>query len=189
MLLLTCVFVIFSSLGSNNLFIWLLGTLAYFLKPGRFRWTILIIGTLFAGIGGLFSALGVANASQKLSFAGNSSFHREYFLILLGLGVSISLPVIVRLRPRGPSLERINRYGSGLAAWSYSLYLIHRPILYLWSNFHDSNTTNQFNAYSIVMYLVKIGSCLAGGWLFWLLFEGRTDQVRRLLKKKCFLSN
>lgn len=182
-LLLTLVFGIFLTLGVTNLFIWILGALAYFLNPGKLRWYLLAGGFFLAVIAALLSVLAVDLTSTNFRLLEDIASYRRYFLFFLGLGVALSLPPLVRLKPTHPWLSRADLCGTSLAAWSYSLYLIHRPILELWSNFQDSGPNDRLDSTTITLFLIKVTTCVIGALIFWLAFEKQTDKLRRRLKK------
>jgi peptidoglycan/LPS O-acetylase OafA/YrhL len=184
LILLALVFAVFIPLKPYYLFIWIFGALTHFLKPGRERWPLLAAGILIGGTGGLLSALAVEVKSIDIHGLASLAPKRDYSLLLLGLGVALTLPVLVRLKPSRPWLAKLDHFGTGLAAWSYSLYLVHRPVLQLWSHWHGFRPYDTLEAVPVLMYLVKIASCLAAGWLFWRLFENQTNRLRQVLKRR-----
>jgi peptidoglycan/LPS O-acetylase OafA/YrhL len=181
-ILLILVFAVFIKLNVTYLFVWAIGSLAFFYKPSRGHWYLFFLGLLLAICGALLSE----TKSEIKSFVCNftiSFIDRDYCRIMLAVGISLMLSVLVQLRPNTSELAIIESWGTKLAAWSYSLYLIHRPVLRLWSHWFGFQSYNQISSVSIVMYFVKVLSCLVAGWLFWLFFERHTDQLRRFLKR------
>lgn len=184
-MLLTCVgMATFIRLNSLNLFIWMMGALAY-LVPGRKGawWQLAIgLGAIFGGT--VLSAL----ATELSTFApGTLPFPvppRKPSLALLGMGFALSLPVIVASFPVSGLWSRVERLGTRLAAFSYSLYLTHWPLLYLWSHFEGNQKHERVDLGSIAIYGVKVVVCIAFSWLFYLAFEKHTPQVRRWLSRK-----
>lgn len=183
LVLIALVAAVFLQLRVCFLFVWIFGALSYFVRPARQRWWLLSGGLLLTTVGGLLSALAVEVKSIDIQWLLPLVPKRDFSQLLLGMGIALVIPVLVSLRPRRPWLAQVDRYGTSLAAWSYSLYLIHRPVLQLWSQWHGFRPFDRLNYEALAMYGVKIGSCLAMGFLFWLLFENQTDRLRRALKR------
>jgi peptidoglycan/LPS O-acetylase OafA/YrhL len=181
-ILLILVFAVFMKLDVTYLFVWVIGALAFFYKPSRGHWYLFLIGLLLA-IFGAFLAETKSDIKSVSSNLKTSFIDIDYCRFMIAVGISLMLSVMVQLRPNSSKLAIIENWGTKLAAWSYSLYLIHRPVLRLWSHWFGFQSYNQISSVSIVMYFVKVLSCLVAGWLFWLFFERHTDQLRRFLKR------
>lgn len=175
---------VFIPLEACYLFVWLTGALAYMLPRDGTRNGLLIGGTIFATVSLLVAAMGTTFRSIDISWLTAYLPPREVALVALGLGVSLTLPVLVAKHPKQAFARKFEAWGSSLAASSYSLYLIHRPILELWAHFEGNQTHDQVNASTILLFVTKMAVCMLGGWLFYLAFEKHTAFVRRKLTGK-----
>lgn len=176
---------VFLRLQVCYLFIWIVGALAYFPSREPRRWGVLAAGAVMVLAGTLLSAFGTDVRSLDLSWLTPFIPPREISLMLLGLGVSFALPSLVVTFPKTNLLGKFEDWGGALAASSYSLYLIHRPILKLWGHWEGGDQIySRLDGFSILMFAVKIASCLLGGWLFYLAFEKHTAWLRRKLHPK-----
>ena len=72
--------------------------------------------------------------------------------------------------------------GARLAAFSYTLYLSHFPLLLVMRSWHTPYAT--VSAESILTYFAKIAVCLAAAWVLYLPFERNTARFRRLLRAR-----
>lgn len=174
----------FTKLQASYLFVWLAGALGYFLDRRRGQWGLLLAGSAVAALGAVGSAFTVEVRSLGLPGFVRFLPPREISLMALGLGMALLLPALAGFRPVRPGPVRIEAVGLALAAWSYSLYLIHRPVLKLWGHFEGGDQLyRNLNGFSCLMYAVKVASCLLAGWLFYLAFEKQTGRLRAKLKQ------
>lgn len=175
---------IFTQLHAHYLFIWLAGAFSYFLDRRPNQWTLMISSAILT----ITSALGAAVVHEIQSVNMPTIVQhlpdREIFIMLLGLGISLLLPTLVGSYPHGVLLRKIENYGSSLASWSYSLYLVHFPILHLWGHWEGGDQLClRVDGAGIGIYLLKVFSCLVSGYLFYLLFEKQTHRFRHYLKR------
>jgi peptidoglycan/LPS O-acetylase OafA/YrhL len=84
---------------------------------------------------------------------------------------------LAALRPKPNLLVKL---GSRLAGFSYSLYLIHYPLLVIIDQL--APRSHAINAYSLGLYFLRVGVSVAGGYVFYLCFERHTPRVRRWLR-------
>lgn len=74
------------------------------------------------------------------------------------------------------------RLAAGLAAFSYSLYLVHMPIAQAVARWTGFQGLAGGEARSYLIYAAVLAAMVAAGWLFGRLFEARTAAVRRWLR-------
>jgi peptidoglycan/LPS O-acetylase OafA/YrhL len=101
---------------------------------------------------------------------------------MLSLGMALLLPFLTQLKPKSMLGRWINDLGGKLAAFSYTLYLTHYPVLYVWEHYLPERI-NVINLMSIGLYLLRIASCVVFAWLCYLPFERQTARVRKWLHK------
>lgn len=88
-------------------------------------------------------------------------------------------------------LERVSAFNRFMADFSYSLYLIHFPLmLFLLGALHATGSFDGIargysptNAQGLFVYVVVIALTYAGAWLFSKVTERRTPGIRRMLKQ------
>lgn len=180
--LAAAVLVLFSSwclvaLKTAYLFCWLFGAFAYVFpvkKPGRLGVTAAFAVALLA------IAICQATGSYQGGLIANSELVHQAGVLLLGASIAFLLPFLSHSGNRlGDS--RLARLGPRLAAFSYTLYLTHYPLLLVMRSWHAPY--HSFSAFSLLLYLAKIGVCVIAAWVLYLPFERKTPQVRRFLQQ------
>ena len=143
------------------------------------------VGTLIAVLGLVGIAFTVEVSSLDLTDLISFLPPRAISLMFLGLGMALVLPALSGFHPIRKVLIRIDAMGVSLVAWSYSLYLIYRPILEIWGHLEVGyQIYRSLNAGSITMYALKVTSCLLAGWLFYFAFAMQTVRLGSLLKRR-----
>lgn len=172
-------FLVFAVLEPYYLFCWLLGALVSQVQLKR-----LSPGGFLAGL--VLTAVGL--------FLGNDLFVQARGYIMPGIAPSVSLARItvtvgvlivlrnlVMLTPHGSHARRTDALGTRLAAFSYSLYLIHGPVLAL-CVYLGMPTRRALTAQSLAAYLACVILVPLAAYGFYWLFERHTDTIRRSIK-------
>lgn len=171
---------IFSILDADLLFCWILGALVSQIEIRRANRGVILIGLLVSAI-----SLFLANDL----FAGlRAHLHvppipAPLWRLALTLGVLMVLRNLVAVPCHTARARQVEAVGTRLAAFSYSLYLIHVPILTglmllgLPSG-HDIGTA------SLLQYFGAIVLVMLGAFAFYWAFERHTDVTRRWLKRR-----
>jgi peptidoglycan/LPS O-acetylase OafA/YrhL len=181
--MVTC-FAVFEKLWVVYLYCWILGTFAYFLTPARKSnglWAI-----------GLVVALGGICLFKMYDDAGPYGDHLRALLpspnfswLMESFGLGIFFADICRMKPLSSLTIRLERLGISLAAFSYTLYLTHYPLLLLWEHFFPQPRRYlHLDAFSFLVFFVKISSGLLVAWLLYLPFEAQTPAIRKWLKHR-----
>ena len=173
---------VFTKLSPWLLLCWSIGALAIFTGP---RWQ-----PNFAALAGLSLALAGAAISQLQSGTNVAALKglsgllpsRDLALLIESIGVAILIGAMVRLPPTAPLMISVECAGPKLAAFSYTLYLTHYPVLSLWEHFAPSKYA-ELNTGSLLAFGMKIASCIALALAAYHLFESRTDMVRERFRK------
>jgi peptidoglycan/LPS O-acetylase OafA/YrhL len=177
-------FIVFTQLTVNYLNCWALGAFAYFLVSRRIT-GLGFIGLLLAFLGLVISQLqsdSVSIVKGALWFWGWLPSQNTAALVL-SLGIGLILTDICHRQPHSPLAVKVERLGTRLAAFSYTLYLTHYPLLNLWIHFIPERS-QRFDFISIVIFGSKILSCLLFAWLIYLPFEAQTAVVKIWLKRQ-----
>jgi peptidoglycan/LPS O-acetylase OafA/YrhL len=150
--------------------IWLFGVVAYFaadsgrLRPGLIR----VIG--LAGIAGLGAALLASTRWPGWS----SDF-------AVGLACACMLPWLSTARVPG---QLYTHLGRGLSEISYTLYLVHFPLLMFLFVAFVSPHQYALSVRSFALFLACMAITLAYAAALWFLFERNTDRWRRLVESR-----
>ncbi len=182
-LTLIAAFIVFTLLKPALLFCWILGAIAYDfrgLKEIRlFPW----LACALIVLGYVVSELRSETVSIDTTYFQTYLPCKEVALLILSLGLSLLFPWLISIRPASSVALGAERLGRRLATFSYTLYLTHYPVLALWDKYRGYRAPG-INLSSLLVYGVKIASCLAVAIFFYWLFESRTAVVRRELRRR-----
>ena len=173
------VFAIFTRLHASLLFCWCLGAFGYRLiaaKPLAAWW--FSAGSLLVVLGACFSQYISAHRSSFGPFF--SSGHVA--LLILSFGLAAVLPYLAKRKPASSRAIFLEKTGSRLAAFSYTLYLTHHPLLTLWEKYRPVKYTT-LEAHTFPWFLAECASCLLVAWLIYLPFEAQTQRVRDWMRR------
>jgi peptidoglycan/LPS O-acetylase OafA/YrhL len=166
--------VVFARLKFHYLFCWALGAYFY-VKPMN--------GGLIKSLGGalaicLVGIIGSQARGPLSSALGDFHGARETFDLILAFGAAMLCSQLVRLPP--------SRYARGLtylAGFSYTLYLVHAPLLlFISRNYLVRRPAVDVAGLGVFIGLIT-GFCLVS-WLLYLGFERNTVIIRSWLKAK-----
>ena len=169
---------IFTKLNSTFLFVWCVGALSCQATGSLRGRAIVIVAFVFAICGYIVSQVHTDSVSVKQVTWLQHLPSQSVGHLMLGFGISLLLPSLVAARPRGPFLIIVHDLGAKIAASSYTLYLIHYPVLYLIEYYHPSRYST-FSLESFGWYGGRIVATLFVAFLFYVPFEKRTATVRR----------
>lgn len=124
--------------------------------------------------------------------AGNDALDAQsYFQHLI-----FSLPMLLLLAslqtktdPKRTALLCTKKVGDALANFSFTLYVIHIPLLVLLANFWAPLRAQRLSPYepsSLAIYIIILAGLLVASYVFHLPFEAQTRRVRNYLKRKLF---
>lgn len=154
---------------------WLLGAFAYskrLYKYERFK----VLNEIFP----LF-LMSILSAALTQFFQGKNEFLLyEIGCIFLSLSTALLLNLIVYAQPKRKWLLKIEKLGIPLASFSYTLYLVHYPLLIFLRGLHTPFYSLSFT--SFMVYLLKVFACISFSYIVYYLFERHTSFVRATLK-------
>jgi peptidoglycan/LPS O-acetylase OafA/YrhL len=137
---------------------------------------------MFAGVFALAAVYFRLDGSNNILL--EDSYVQDLLYSLLFLILLCSLQV--RIAPGDRALARAGRIGSFLADFSFSLYVIHVPLIFLMRHLNTSQLgIDELDPGSLSdfgMYLSMVAVTVLLAWLFHLPFEAQTYRVRRRLK-------
>lgn len=168
---------VFTKLNSVYLFIWLMGTIAYLIIPPK-RNKLLLWGSLLA-MCVLVAALQATRGSRSFSAGGWYSYlpNREILELLFSFTFCMFLLQVILIRPTNSCMESINNWGTKLARFSYTLYLVHMLILRLLENC-GMPKSDVINLTSIGYYILELAIGMMSAYLIYWFFEKRTAAVK-----------
>ncbi len=158
--------------------IWLMGLITFY-GVGK---TSLPRARILSAVG--LALLILSLVYSKLKMAG---YHDAiYSDILIGAAFCVLSVGLVNGVEISEKYLRFSRFSKLISDFSYSLYLIHFPIvIWLGSLFYKSGKLNpDINGFAHFGGWLAV--LLACGLLFWWIFENRTPQVRRFLAARMF---
>jgi peptidoglycan/LPS O-acetylase OafA/YrhL len=177
---------VFTKLDATFLFCWMLGALSY-QQIGSLHKKSAVLGCVLAGTGYAICQL----TSESVSFDKYTFLtllpSRGVAILALSAGLALVIPVLSQSRPASTFLAAFERLGRPLAAFSYTLYLTHYPLIELCGRMHP-NRHQTMSLVSMLWFAAEIGFCLVVAWLLYLPFERKTGAVRAWLRS-CLATN
>lgn len=175
-------FIVFTRLDYVYLLIWLIGVIIYFyppLKKSTFRLSSYLILTFVFLIGIQLSS---GSRSMSPNVIG-SILNRDILQILFALFFSLSMVQIIKIEPQNGFFIRIDKLGTKLALFSYTLYLTHYSFIHLFEHFGFPKS-KEINLTSLSFFFLEFFICLLAAYLIYLLFEKHTYVVKKWIKSK-----
>jgi peptidoglycan/LPS O-acetylase OafA/YrhL len=163
------VFVVFTQLWPSRLFCWVLGALAYGVAV-RQRGLMLLVGLGLSGGAALFLQRGGVTMEQV-----------QILNVGLSFGLALGLTALTGWHPVSRFVRRIEVWGEKWAAFSFTLYLVHYPILRFLS-YHWPEKSVRMDGVALMGFGAKIVICCFLAWIMYALFEAHTAKVRRWLR-------
>lgn len=182
-LILTVVFMVFTKLSAHYIFIWLMGAMAYLVMPRKRNRAVLYLS--FLATIAMSVAIQCSGASKlEVGIAKYiSQIHPKTVEILFALASCLFIQQLTLSQPRLRLGKLIERSGTRLAAFSYTLYLVHIPILRLLEHFGAPKSA-EISLSSIALYLLWLAIALLSSYIIYFFFEKRTSDCKRFLKRK-----
>ena len=168
---------VFSFLGAAFLLYWAFGALMFFFIDRQRNGWLFVAGIAFILVGA--TALEMSFPSQ--SFVNYSYIPNEVSRAMLCIGASLLLPYLC-----GKTIDRLlsplRRAAGVIAAGSYTLYLVHYPVLCALDTIFPKFAV--FDWESLTFCLARIVICLVVSILFYFCFERNTVLLRRWLERR-----
>lgn len=182
LLLLIISFIVFTKLEYIYLLLWIIGVIIYFYSPTKisiFRLSIYLFLTFIFLIGLQLSS---GSRSINTNFIG-SILDRYILQILFALFFSLLMVQTINIVPKKNFFIKIDKIGTKLALFSYTLYLTHSVFISLFE-YVGFPKSKSINITSLSFFFLQIFICLTGAYLIYLLFEKHTDFVKKWIKSK-----
>jgi peptidoglycan/LPS O-acetylase OafA/YrhL len=168
---------VFCVLSVPSLCCWLAGAVAFLVRKQNATLLAPILGTLLIIAGLVASQRMMEHQTLPLGVFAPLVPSRFVAMMILGFGCAAWLPRIACLPC---TMSKVEHLGAALAGFSYSLYLVHSPLI-LWME-SASTRVREINPHTLGTSLGLIAICMAAAYLSYLLFERHTPVVRRWCK-------
>jgi len=178
MMAMAAVGLVFCRLNAYYLFIWLTGIAAWFVPPFKSRalkWlsVVVMLVTVYA----MQSAKGTTFLVMPFAVTGDIFAVTEF---LFAVSFALFVSQVVQSPPRRRLSRCIEVVGTRLAAFSYTLYLTHIPVMrvleYLGASRFSAVTLS-----SLLLFATWLVVAMAVAWCVYMVFERNTPRVRRML--------
>lgn len=168
--------IVFSRLAIVFLIIWLIGAGAFFLRPRR-KWLAWIAG-LTVSVAGLV-LMQLTSVSEQVSLKSFQWVNRPLVIVIFSCGLGLLLALSARMD--GPRLRRLSGTFECLAAFSYTLYLTHNPIMIVLMHYNLLVKFDRLSFFTIGMFVANALLILIISYGVYALFERQTPRVRQAL--------
>lgn len=177
---------VFTKLEATLLFVWLLGAIAFVKFPQmekriatRCALVSAVLTALLIVVQQIFSgshAIDVGNGSAQ-----NPAVH-NCVTLALGLSMAVFVRAVVDIIPKSRIAIKINAIGTRLAAFSYTLYLVHTPVFRLLT-YLGAPRYPELSLTSVSLYVLWLGVAMGVAYALYFFFEKRTPLLKRWLNK------
>lgn len=171
-------FAVFIKLHSYFLFIWLIGAFGYFIIPQKstvLKYATFILSCVFLCILQLSSEGG-----KTIPLLHESRIFSE--LIFSSVFCLFMVQLVLNI-PSNKISIKLNRVGTRLAAFSYTLYLTHIPVRDILIHL-GAPKSQELSIYSVSLYIAWLLLALVVAYGIYWIFERNTSKVKMFIKAK-----
>lgn len=175
---------VFVKLKASYLYVWLLSACLFALyKPNvKSLRSVCAISLIVSAL--IIILLQVSSNSRFLSIKiGSAEIIRDILIVVFGLSFSIFTKTIIEITPQKTFMKTLNSYGTKLAAFSYTLYLTHVPVLKLLRELGAPKCAS-VDISSVSLYVLWMAIAIAVAYGLYYIFERNTPAFKRFLKKR-----
>lgn len=174
---------VFVKLDVYYLWIWFTGAIVYFVKTDGLKHRKLIVVTCLALIGILIVSLQLMSGTRAINVNINMDLdmYRKIMSIILGMVVALFIKIIIDFVPKSKFSLSINRLGTKLAAFSYTIYLTHYPVMRLLENL-GAPKCESINFVSVSLYVLWMATAIIVAYILYWFFERNTSKLKTYLK-------
>lgn len=168
---------VFAHLGGNVFYLFEVscGVFSYFLAKKKMSKTI-YTGAIITAI----IATGLCHLSgSSISFQ-SLPIDKLFFTALQVVSYAVVIGLSVRYAPHSRNAIRFESVMSHLSKFSYSLYLIHLPIIMMMV-YCGIERLPYVNYWSLLLYLSGIAVCVFSGWILYVCVEKPANKLKSIL--------
>jgi hypothetical protein len=180
--LIICILAFTKLTGTFLLFVFLVGMLGHVVQPKFHSKLLTFIFLVF-----IILSLVLLQLSTDTVSVSNSAFHnldRRTLSIVFSLFCCLFIQQIVLFKPQNAFLIIVDNIGTKFAAFSFTLYLVHRVIFLILFKYGFPKNCGTFNLQSILLYIEFLFIVIIAAYLIYIPFERNTDFVQRYIKNK-----
>lgn len=156
------------------------GIISYRLKGTKLPTCIIVLSILLFFIS--IKLYDLCAPSKWRNYQQFSLIDRDALLVISGFALSIFVSQIVNIKPCKTFFVTLDKVLSSLSKFSYSLFLIHYPVLMLICHFVGKQSN--INASTLIYMVGCMGLCILVSYLFYLLIERNCGKVKIFLISK-----
>jgi peptidoglycan/LPS O-acetylase OafA/YrhL len=182
MVLFAVAVLIYTALSPALLYCWLLGAVAYPLRYVK-------LPGLAAGVAAVLAVGGAVASQLNMKTKESAEFAlvwlppRELAILVMSAGMAVTVAWLAGRPVKSEVMRKWQALGAAMAAFSYTLYLTHYPVLELFNRFFATRY-NDITLANVGILLFKISVCLGVAWLLYLPFERRTGDFRKWFRSR-----
>jgi peptidoglycan/LPS O-acetylase OafA/YrhL len=169
---------IFTKLSATYLFIWLSGAICYLFIPAKPNKIVVGLAIFMS-----FVLLALLQLSYNSRYLASTGLNQEVLELCFSFCFSIVVCMIVGIRPDHKVTIAINRLSVPLAAFSYTLYLTHFPLMFLLSHF-GFEMSKDINLQSLGLFAFAVTLSIIVAYAVYWVFEKRTVPVKKWIVNK-----
>lgn len=180
MFVLLISFMVFTKLSFIDLFIWLIGAAGYFMLSYRSKsimFICLVVSVIMLGL------LQFSQESNVIDGMVASQRIRNFYVLAFAMTFTCFLVQVIQYAPTHKWSINLNKIGTRLAAFSYTLYLTHIPVQKYMAYF-GIGQMSEFGFVPLLLYIVYILVALMAAYCIYWLFERNTSLVKGIIRKK-----
>ena len=170
---------IFGQLSASFLFCWVLGAFVYLFPQTRLSRSEIITGIFLFVLGSVLIQL--SSSSHSLRVLNQFQIIGPTGQLILSSGIALVLRNLCTVTVIPATESSIARMGTTLAKFSYTLYLIHYPVMVAMEKVGYSRQS-AVSQQTLALYGLRILLSLVVSYLFYLVFERNTPLVKRFLR-------
>lgn len=155
--------------------LWLMGTAASRIRIAAGRTQLSIFVLAFAVVAVAFRLRGHNDDLNQLSLLQDLAYGLLFLLCLCSAGG--------QARPTAAPVRWLAAGGAFLASFSFTLYILHMPLLQMLSAYRGGGKLSPQEPASLAVYTAMLAAIVALCYLFHLPFEAQTYRLRKRLKR------
>ena len=172
---------VFVKLECYYLFIWFFGALALWKVLPRnkmFMWVSLILSIVALCFLQLGSGSHVIDENSL-----QDGLTRKIISLFFGFFFAIFVQQVIQVKPTNSFSIKLNSVGTKLAAFSYTLYLTHVPVLKLLQGLGFPKSES-ISFYSCMLYVAELAIGLLVAYVVYWVFERNTPKIKKIIKNR-----
>ncbi len=175
--LLACCGYFFTKLSAVYLFIWLVGAAGFFIISAKTGWLKLVVLAILNIMAIVLCQL----AFTSRAFTGIPPISYNMAITIFAVTGTMGIAQLVSLVPQKMLAVRLNRGGTMLAAFSYTLYLTHIPAFRVIQHF-GVERSSILTFVSLTVYILCMLAALLTAYLIYCCFEKHTKWYKAKMK-------